>query len=153
MKQTMLLLLVCLFSVRNASAQSQTIRGAAIPDSQAYGLFLSHFSSRLADPKLTDVQNARMLQTIGLSAKDEAALRDVLKDHKARKDAQLAAFNKRATEAYRNGESVPSFTQIHNSVISQTQAKLAAALSRDGFKKLDDFIQHEKDRMVVPAVQ
>lgn len=153
MKHALALLVVSLFAVSGASAQSTTIRGEAIPDAQAYGMFLAHFSNRLADPKLTDVQNARMFYTIGLSAKDEAALRDILKDHKARRDAQLVEFNKRAAEQYQRGESVPSFTQIHNSIISQTQARLVAALSTDGFKKLDAFVQHEKNRMIVPAIQ
>lgn len=157
-KVAMFLFLAVLFFVGYTThAQSQVIKGTEHPemisDSQAYGLVLTHYSEILANPKISDVQKLRLFQMMNLSVKDEAKFRDILLDHKARRDAQLALFNKKATDLYLDGESIPSFSQIHQSVISETRGKLSALLSVDGLKKLDAFVQNQKSRMIVPVTE
>jgi hypothetical protein len=125
-----------------------------IPDHSAYRLyFLSVTQPPQAPISLAEQVQAR-LKFAGLSVEDRKLAVPILSTFRTKYDSLIADYNQIANKS-RDGTDVDSATLFkrRKTLVGDTQFELQHALSQEGIKALDTFVQQEKRRMLVAGAE
>lgn len=124
-----------------------------IPDELAYRHFLMAIAERAGAPPQSIARRNALIATIGLSPGDNESLISALAGLREKLDAYYAGTEQAAADASLSAASrsaqVSSLRASQDVALDQAAASLKAALSYDGWNRLDAYVQQRVKRHIV----